>query len=186
MRMMNHSPICCRNPRSTGRHKFETGFNLLEVMIALVVLAVGLLGLAALQNFSLKATHQSYQRTQATFLIHEIFDRMRANSSAITAYVRPTYTDTVAGPNCALTVCTPATLALYDLQEWTTAMKSDSGLGPSGKMRIQMVPSFPVGGTPGFLVTVTLTWVEGQGRIQQAAGGFNPIQMNQTLTAYLP
>lgn len=169
-----------------AKHRFELGFNLLEVMIALLVLAVGLLGLTALQNFSLKATHQSYQRTQATILIQDIIDRMRANSGAIASYVRPVFTDTVAGPDCGLSACTPPTLALHDLREWTTAMTSPSGLGPSGKMQIIMAPSFSVGGVPGFLVTVTLTWVEGQGQLEQAGGGFNPVQMNQTMTAHLP
>ncbi|MCG8325881.1 MAG: type IV pilus modification protein PilV [Thiotrichales bacterium] len=59
--------------------KTSSGFSLMEVLIALLVLSVGLLGLAALQAVSLKANHSAYQRTQATFLAYDIMDRMRAN-----------------------------------------------------------------------------------------------------------
>ena len=46
--------------------RLSKGFSLLEVMVALLVLSIGLLGLAGLQTFSLKFNHQSYERTQAT------------------------------------------------------------------------------------------------------------------------
>jgi type IV pilus assembly protein PilV len=59
--------------------KRSAGFSLIEVLISLVILAVGLLGIAGLQAFGLKNNHSSYMRTQATFQIAAIFDRMRAN-----------------------------------------------------------------------------------------------------------
>ena len=51
----------------------------MEVLIALLIMSIGLLGLAALQATSLRANHGAYQRTQATFLAYDIMDRMRAN-----------------------------------------------------------------------------------------------------------
>lgn len=56
-----------------------SGFSLIEVLIAMLVLAVGLLGIARLQTIGLQNNHSSYLRTQATFQIAAIFDRMRAN-----------------------------------------------------------------------------------------------------------
>jgi type IV pilus assembly protein PilV len=56
-----------------------SGFSLIEVLIAIVILAVGLLGIAGLQVIGLKSNHSSYMRSQATFQIAAIFDRMRAN-----------------------------------------------------------------------------------------------------------
>jgi type IV pilus assembly protein PilV len=158
----------------------QHGFNLLEVLIAIVVLAIGLLGLAGLQNFSLKATHQSYQRTQATVMIHEIIERMRANPSALATYAVPTPTDTVTGPDCAVASCTPPALALHDLRELTTAMTSTSGLGPSGRLQIEQAASFG-GGT---LAKVTLTWVESYGKDDTGTGD-NRVQMAQSMTAHL-
>ncbi len=56
-----------------------SGFSLIEVLIAIVILAVGLLGIAGLQVIGLKSNHSSYMRSQATLQIASIFDRMRAN-----------------------------------------------------------------------------------------------------------
>lgn len=58
------------------------GFSLIEVLIALVVTSIGLLGLAALQVTSLKVNHGSFLRGQATQFAHDIADRMRANRVA--------------------------------------------------------------------------------------------------------
>jgi type IV pilus assembly protein PilV len=58
------------------------GFSLLEVLIALVVLSIGLLGVASMQYASLRANHHAYLRSQATFLAYDIVDRMRANTAA--------------------------------------------------------------------------------------------------------
>lgn len=55
------------------------GFSLIEVMLALLVTSIGLLGLAALQTVSLKQNHDAYLRSQAVFLAHDMVERMRAN-----------------------------------------------------------------------------------------------------------
>jgi type IV pilus assembly protein PilV len=52
---------------------------MVEVLVALVVLSIGLLGVAALQLTSLRSNHGSAMRSQATFLAYDIIDRMRAN-----------------------------------------------------------------------------------------------------------
>jgi len=61
------------------------GFTLVEILVTLVVMSVGLLGLAALQLTSLKANHGSATRTQAVYLAYDIIDRMRANPTAAAA-----------------------------------------------------------------------------------------------------
>jgi type IV pilus assembly protein PilV len=55
------------------------GFTLLEVLIALMIFTLGLLGLAGLLTVSIKTNHGAYLRTQATFLAQGMADRMRAN-----------------------------------------------------------------------------------------------------------
>ena len=62
--------------------KADKGFTLIEVLVALVVLCIGLLGVAGLQLTSLKSNHGSAMRTQATYLAYDIVDRMRANREA--------------------------------------------------------------------------------------------------------
>src|SRR5690606_37316619 len=58
------------------------GFTLIEVLIALVVMSVGLLGLASLQTNTLAFNRDAYLRSQATALAYDIIDRMRANRDA--------------------------------------------------------------------------------------------------------
>lgn len=61
------------------------GFSLLEVLISIVVLSVGLLGIAGLQLMSLKANDSAYYRSQAVILAEDMLDRMRSNRSSAVA-----------------------------------------------------------------------------------------------------
>jgi type IV pilus assembly protein PilV len=57
----------------------QRGFTLTEVLIAVLVLAVGLLGLAGLQLAGMKSNHSAYLRSQATIAAYDLLDRMRAD-----------------------------------------------------------------------------------------------------------
>lgn len=61
------------------------GFTLLEVLIALVVLSIGLLGLASMQANGLKQNHSAYLRSQAVTYAYDILERMRANHASAVA-----------------------------------------------------------------------------------------------------
>ncbi|WP_166815982.1 type IV pilus modification protein PilV [Luteimonas yindakuii] len=69
-----------------GGRAAEQGFSLIEVLIALVVLAVGLLGLALLQTMNLRYTKSADQRTKAVNLAGSMLDMMRSNRSQAGAY----------------------------------------------------------------------------------------------------
>jgi len=56
-----------------------SGFALLEVLISVLVFAIGLLGMAALQTIAIKNNNSAYMRSQASILASDIMDRMRAN-----------------------------------------------------------------------------------------------------------
>jgi type IV pilus assembly protein PilV len=79
-----------------AKRRSQSGFSIIEVLVAMLVLAIGLLGLAALQAQGLRFNHDAYVRTQATHLAYDIVDRMRANSTNAAAY---TAADT--GNQCA-------------------------------------------------------------------------------------
>ncbi|MEN1939851.1 type IV pilus modification protein PilV [Luteimonas sp. MJ174] len=64
----------------------QRGFSMIEVLIALVILAVGLLGLALLQTMNLRYTKSAEQRTKAINLASSILDTMRTNRSELAAY----------------------------------------------------------------------------------------------------
>lgn len=76
------------------------GLTLVEILIALVILSIGLLGLAGLQTASLKFNSSAYYRTQATALAYGMADRLRANRAAAFA---GDYTVALAAPapDCA-------------------------------------------------------------------------------------
>jgi type IV pilus assembly protein PilV len=63
----------------------QQGTTLLEVLIAIIVVALGLLGFAGLQVASLKSNNTAYYRSQATMLAYDVIDRMRVNRAAAIA-----------------------------------------------------------------------------------------------------
>lgn len=65
-----------------GKFKMQRGVSMIEVLVTILVMSVGLLGLAALQGFSLQAGQGAYYRTQATNLAYEVADFARLNRSA--------------------------------------------------------------------------------------------------------
>ena len=67
--------------------KSMKGFSLLEVLISMVIIAIGLLGMAALQVKSQQAELESYQRAQALLLLQEMYKRMNNNRRAINCYL---------------------------------------------------------------------------------------------------
>lgn len=92
------------------------GFTLLEVLVAMTIVAIGLLGLAGLMSGSLKNNQSAYQRSQAVWLAYDILDRMRANQNAATS---GNYNIVL---NAAPASANP--IALADLTAWTTSLGS--------------------------------------------------------------
>jgi type IV pilus assembly protein PilV len=95
------------------------GFTLLEVLIALLVFSLGLLGLAGLMVVSVKTNQSAYLRTQASFLAQSMADRMRANTGQINAYVGDYGASTVGPEACAASSCDPAGLVARDRAVWS-------------------------------------------------------------------
>lgn len=96
----------------------QHGFTMIELLIAVVVLSIGLLGLAALQAQSLRNNQSAYHRTQATILAYDMIDRARANRQGFDNgdYHLPTATPTPACTSAA--GCTATEMADNDMDEW--------------------------------------------------------------------
>ena len=103
--------------------KDHAGFTLMEVLIAVLILSIGLLGLASLQANGLRSNFSSYARSQAVILANDMADRMRAN---LTEAVAGTYNvnATVAAPDCAAAACNTADMASYDIATWYTSLQN--------------------------------------------------------------
>ncbi|MGH8397364.1 MAG: type IV pilus modification protein PilV [Gammaproteobacteria bacterium] len=145
----------------------SSGFSLLEVLIALVILSVGLLGIAGLMSTSLKSNDSAYMQSQATVLAYNMIDRMRANMTgtigltynvAMPATPAPSGSTacTGAGAGCA----SPA-LAAYNIAQWEYDLATAL---PQGRGAINTVPN---GGV--YTVTIKVLWNDS--RANQALGG---------------
>lgn len=102
-----------RIPGTTAR-----GFTLLEVLVAMVVLSVGLLGLSGLQTTSLRNNHSAFLRSQATLIANDIIDRMRTNKDSATAgNYNISYATSPTSVTCT-SGCSALQVAQMDVEDW--------------------------------------------------------------------
>lgn len=101
------------------------GFSLIEVMVSLVILLVGLLGMAALQARASTAELESYQRVQALILMQDITDRLNANRKVAECYVTASYVGTgYAGtPACSSGSAAQQATAVSDMTAWNNLLQ---------------------------------------------------------------
>lgn len=100
----------------------DAGFTLIEVMVAVLVLSVGLLGLASLQANGLRQNSSAYMRTQAIIMANDMADRMRANPTEVAAGTYNNIVATIADPGCLLATCTPDRIAEHDIATWYSSL----------------------------------------------------------------
>jgi type IV pilus assembly protein PilV len=98
---------------------FQTGMSLIEVMVTLVILAIGLLGAATVQLHALKYTDSAMLHSQASFIAYDMMDRIRANPEA--NYSLTSLTAAPATGNLAV----PRDQDLYDFASSVTAFAGD-------------------------------------------------------------
>lgn len=166
------------------KHKLQQGaarsggFTLVEVLVSLVILAIGLLGIAKLMLFSSHSNDSAYLRSQATALAYEILDDMRANrQEAINTPA--TYGTLAAVPAVApgalcvgIGSCITATqVGLYDKYQWGLHLNANSGLVPPGALPNGQgsVVTALVGGQT--TVTVIVSWDDSVAQNTLNAGG---------------
>lgn len=143
------------------------GFSLIEVMIAVLVLSVGLLGMAALQGMSLQNARSANYRSQATNLAYQLIDSMRGNrtSSNLNAYLVALNNWTPICPGPAATpplACTGASVnpVTCDVARWQDRICRDL---PNGRGRIVGAFVAAPGTTSGTVtgdITVQLCWAD--------------------------
>ena len=116
-----------RLPVLAAAYPRSCGLTLVEILVALLILSIGLLGLAGLQTASLKFNTGAFYRTQATALAYGLADRMRANRAAA---LTGDYTVGLADPAPACAAPAIAgTVAQQDLSAWRMALACRLPLG---------------------------------------------------------
>jgi len=164
--------------RANVRHRpGAAGFSLVEVMVAVIVLSVGLLGIARMQSLALSSTSVSSKRSIAAIQAASLAAVMHENRTYWTQVDPAGSLITIQGatvgsaisiegnsyswtgaaalaaagtPNCTAT-CTPTQIAAYDLQQWATAVSS---VLPNASTLIKCGTLTPVS------CMVTISWIE--------------------------
>ena len=140
----------------------QNGFTLVEMLIAVIILSIGLLGLAGLQITSLKFNYSSEQRTQATILAYDMIDRMRANKTLAEAgsYDVAMGDGPAGSVDCRSAACNPASMATYDVNQWLCQLgSSDGAAGCLGITGLLLEGNGSVS-RAGSTVTVTISWTD--------------------------
>jgi type IV pilus assembly protein PilV len=107
--------------------RVQRGVGLIEVLIAVLILGVGLLGIAAMQATSLRNSQSAMERSQAVMQTYAILDAMRANVEVAR----------IGGYNLSAMTCSPpdtGTLAANDLHEWILSLQADLGASACGQI----------------------------------------------------
>lgn len=124
--------------RPPGKHLTSRGIAIVEVLIAIVVFAFGMLALAGLQVNALKFQKNAWSRSSAATLTSDISERMRANMPGVAAgnYVlagsyltRSATLPARSECNPRTTSCTAAQMAQYDIYSWGQLARSEMPAG---------------------------------------------------------
>lgn len=142
----------------------QNGFSLIEVLVALVILSVGMLGVLTLQVKGLQFSQSARVSTNAILAAGDMADRIRANPTAGESYtvgidggtVRPAQqcADLPDEPLPEDATCTPAELAAFDIWLWKQSLAGDTGI-PEGKGAIAVVtPVVGINATTSYTITL--------------------------------
>lgn len=117
-----------------GSKGVQQGMTLIEVLVALLILTVGLLGAAVVQINALKYTDSSRMTSQASFIAYDMMDRIRANSGANYTVTPPTSAN-------------PGNARDQDLFDFTTSIVNFGGPTATGSITLNQR-----------VYTITITW----------------------------
>lgn len=167
-----------RHVRSFRASRGQAGFTLLEVMIAVVILSVGLLGMALLQSTSLRAAQTTNERSQATMLVYEMMDMVRTNRRQASQYglIRENqFFGNGRDGFCAAGAAVPAQRVAADRNDWVCAVRRAI---PDARGRVTVTTATaPV--APGVAVAATievrLEWCDPRGGAMSGTPEFAPL-----------
>lgn len=142
----------------TGVHHHQRGVSLLESLVALLVLALGVLGMLGVQLKSLADNQSATNRVLAARMADDLFERIKANPQGLSRgngladYDRGSSWSAIAAPsqNCLTNACSAQQQAAYDLWRWQTGVMNAL---PGGN-----ATTFTVAGTDPEQLGVMVAW----------------------------
>lgn len=136
----------------------QSGFTLLEVLVAMLVLSIGLLGLAGLMASSMRNNQSAYHSTQATWLAYDILDRIRANRAGALAGAYNA-ANALGSPAACSTAAPAGSIAAQDIGGWKNTIACAL---PEGDGSITVTPA-------NRRVSITVQWNDSRGSVDTAA-----------------
>src|SRR6201984_567477 len=144
--------------RHRARSRPDKGFTLLEVLVALLVMSIGLLGIGKMMMLSARANDSAYMRSQATALAYTMLDAMRANRAAAMSQGYDTAQVAPAQLACAAAApgCSSGQVAQNDTFLWNQALATALPKG-AGTVVTGTAPDKQTGAN-NVTATITVTW----------------------------
>ena len=151
--------------------KIQRGISLIESLVAIVVMALGILGILGVQMRTLSDTSTSVRRAQAIRLIEDLGERMKTNPSAL-ANLNSYVSNFAAIPTVGscTTGCNQAQLAAYDLAVWKRGVRENLPLGKASIFLPPAESALPAGQAR--QLGVMLAWRENERDTSTGAGGY--------------
>lgn len=131
--------------RTFSSRRPADGFTMLEVLVAMLVMAFGLLGFALLQTMSVRFTQSANQRTKAVDLASDMLDQMRSNRLLAAQFAAASFPDTATGSACQIT--TGDQSVTQKITAWQCGVRRALGDGSSATVQLNNGEAI-----------VTLTW----------------------------
>ncbi|BEU97562.1 type IV pilus modification protein PilV [Acidovorax sp. DW039] len=164
---------------TTTSHQHQRGITLIESLVAVVITALGILGILGVQMRTLTDTSTSVRRAQAIRLIDDLSERMKANPNALTniksyeSGYNKKGSALITATDCSTVACTPAELVTYDLKQWKTTVEQSL---PAGQASVFLAPGEDVD-PPGVDVNrrqlgVMIAWRENEKETTTGSGGY--------------
>ena len=121
--MLNPASTELRRTGLNKPHLFrQRGVGLIEIMVSVVLIAIGFLAAAQMQIQGMRFSQSAYFQSQAYFLASDMIDRMRSNTDGVDAgnYDNISTSGSAANPDCASNTCNAAGIATQDIYDWST------------------------------------------------------------------
>lgn len=145
---------------STSSPRTQRGLSMIEVLISVLVLALGLMGMAAMQALALRGGQSSLESSQAVMASNSIIEAMRANRANAASYA---FDGTA---SCATVPAAGLSLATWDVRQWTLQLKTAIGNDPADPNTCGRIVDMGGG-----VFAITVQWND------QRAGGSQTRQM---------
>jgi len=162
----------------------QQGFTITELMVSVVIMSIGVLGMAGLQMVSMQQNRSALLQGEATQIANDIMDRIRANPDTDYGGVAIDDTPAVVG-SCVGNTCTEAEMRDFDIAQWQCSINSTAGDGTT----YTVCDTFGVtGAMPGGagsialdagIYTITVQWVDAQ-KVSDAAGTTRSVELKAT------